>query len=165
MSFWKIVVVVCVLIIVVPAYAISEELTADKKADIEQLLQMTGALSIGKQMGVTVAAQIAEVLKASKPEIPKGVIDSLPEDISSVFDENMDSLKSAIIPIYHKYFSAGEIKEIIQFYSTDLGKKTIKVMPVLVQESMTVGQQWGKTLGPQIDAKIKARCQKAGVEI
>jgi hypothetical protein len=53
----------------------------------------------------------------------------------------------------------------IRFYSTDLGKKTIRVMPALMQESMAAGQQWGQALGPQIEERVKARLKKEGVAI
>ena len=143
----------------------SEELSPEKRADIERLLDMTGAMALSTQMASAVTAQLFQVIKKARPDIPAKVLDALPAEVQATFVANMDSFKEAIIPIYHKHFSASEIKEIIQFYSTDLGKKTIRLMPVLMQESMLAGQRWGQSLGPEIDRRVKARLKSDGVKI
>jgi uncharacterized protein len=156
---------VVVLLVLACGSVCAEELTREKRADIEQLLTMTGALSIGKQMATAVVANIVQSLKRSHPEIPQNALDFLPADVGAVFEENMASFKEEIIPIYHKYFTGAEIREMIRFYSTDLGKKTIRVMPAAMQESMLVGQRWGQALEPKIDQRIRARLKQQGIKI
>lgn len=143
----------------------SEALSPEKRADIERLLDMTGAMALSTQMASAVTAQLFQVIKKARPDIPAKVLNALPAEVQATFSANTDSLKEAIIPIYHKHFSASEIKEIIQFYSTDLGKKTIRLMPALMQESMLAGQRWGQSLGPEIDRRVKARLKSEGVKI
>ena len=41
------------------------------------------------------------------------------------------------MPLHDKYFSEGELTDLVAFYKTATGKKVIEVMPVLVAESMT----------------------------
>ena len=143
----------------------AEQLSAEKKADIEHLLEMTGAASMGKQMAVLTVAQLTQMLRRTHPEIPQKALDVLPAEIGAVFDEHMDSFKATVIPIYDKYFTGEEIKEMIRFYSTDLGKKTIKVMPSLLGESMQAGRKWGESLGPEIARRVRARLKQEGIEI
>jgi uncharacterized protein len=147
----------------VPARA--DELTRDKRADIERILEMTGALSLGKQMARAAVTNLAQILKKARPDIPQNVLDLLPAEVEAVFDENFDSFKEAVIPIYHKYFTAAELKEMIRFYSTDLGQKTIKVMPSLMQEGMAAGQRWGQSLGPQINRRVSEKLKQQGIRI
>lgn len=148
----------------VPCLA-ADELSPGKRADIERLLEMTGALSLGKQMAAMTAGQMAQLIKKARPDIPPKVLDVLPEEIGAVFDANIGSFKEAMIPLYHKYFTGDEIKEMIRFYSTDLGQKTVKVLPALMNESMSVGRKWGESLGPAIGERIKARMKKEGVDL
>jgi hypothetical protein len=145
--------------------ASAEELTPEKRADIERLLGMTGALALGKQMANAVVTHLTQSLKAARPDIPQKVINVLPAEVSAVFDENIGSLQEDIIPIYHKYFTAGEVKELIRFYSTDVGQKAIKVMPLLMQEGMTAGQRWGQSLGPKIEQRVTAKLKQQGIKI
>jgi hypothetical protein len=150
----------------VASYGVSaEELTAEKAADIEQLFQMTDTLAIGKQLSNVLVEQQTQTLKELRPDIPQEVIDGLPEDVAAVIDENIGHLKELYTIIYHKYFTAEEVKEMIQFYSTDLGKKTLRIMPALIQESAVAGQKWGQALAPQIEARIRTRLRREGVEI
>jgi uncharacterized protein len=143
----------------------AEELTREKRADIERLLEMTGALSLSKQMAAMAAGQMAQLLKKSRPDIPQKALDALPEEIGFVFEANMGSFKEVVIPVYHKYFTADEMKEMIRFYSTPLGQKTVKVLPSLMSETMVAGQKWGEGLGPEIGQRIKARMKKEGVDL
>ena len=93
------------------------------------------------------------------------MLDVLPEEVNAVIGANMPAFKQAIIPLYHKHFTDREIKERIRFYSTDVGQKAIRVLPLLVNESMQVGQRWGQALGPAIEQRIKARLKKEGYAI
>jgi uncharacterized protein len=93
------------------------------------------------------------------------VLSILPTEVAAIFDENIGTLKEEMIPLYHKYFTGAEVKEMIRFYSTDLGQKTIKVMPNLMQEGMAVGQRWGQSLGPKINQRVVARLRQRGVKI
>ena len=143
----------------------AEELTPEKRGDIEHLLAMTGAMSLGKQMAANVVASLTHGLQSNRPDIPKDVINLLPEAVGSVFDENLEALKNEVIPIYHKHFTREEIQEMIRFYATPLGQKSIRVMPVLMQDSMMAGQRWGEMLGPKIEKKITTKLREHGVKI
>lgn len=142
-----------------------ESLTPQKKADIEHLLKETGALAVSQQMAGLASVQLAQTVRQMRPDIPEEIISVLPEEVQAVFAANLESFKEAMIPLYHKHFTGEEIKEMIRFYETDLGKKVIRVMPVLIADSMEIGQRWGQSLGPQIDARIRARFKKEGVAI
>ncbi len=143
----------------------AEDLTAEKKADIEQVLQMTGALAIGKQMAVYFVGALTQEIRKTRPDIPQKALDTLPEEVGAAIDANIAAFRNLAVPIYHKHFTGAEVKEMIRFYSTDLGKKLIRVSQALMQESMAAGQRWGESLGPEIDARVKARLRKEGVKL
>lgn len=142
-----------------------EELSPGKRADIEQLLEMTGALAAGRQMSTAMVTQMTQLLRKVRPDIPDRVLNVLPEEVDAVINDNLGTLTELIIGLYHKHFSADEVKEMIRFYSTPLGKKTIEVMPVLMSESFQAGQQWGQSMGPAIQARIQSRFKKEGFDL
>jgi hypothetical protein len=148
-----------------PRIATAEPLSAEKRTDILKLLENTGSADIGKQMAVAVVGQMTHAMKELRPDIPQRILDVLPVEVEAVFEENMASFVEIVVPIYHRYFTAAEIKELLRFYSTDLGKKAIRVMPALMNESMLAGQEWGRRLGPTIDQRVRARCKKEGYEL
>jgi len=154
-----------ILVLAVPSLTQAQGVAPEKRADIERLLELTGALSLGKQMAVSVAAQFGQALRKARPDIPQQLIEALPVEIEAVFSANMPSFTAQVIPLYDKYFTGEEIKQMIAFYSSDLGRKTISVMPSLLQESMAIGQKWGQSLAPEIDARVRARFKKEGIQI
>ena len=137
--------------------AAADDLTPQKRADIERLLEMTGATRIGKQMAALSTAQMVQSLKLSQPGIPQKALDVLPEEVGAVFDAHVPVFVAQIIPVYHRYFTAEEIKGMIAFYSTDLGRKAISAMPGLMSESMVIGQNWGEGLSPELAERVRAR--------
>ncbi len=148
-----------------PLQAAAEALTDGKRADIIKLLDTTGAMNMGKQMSEMVVGQMTEALKASRPDLPPELFDILREEVSATFEENIPMFVELIVPIYHRHFTHEELKGLLSFYETDLGKKTIRVMPLLVQESMLIGQQWGQTIGPEIERRVIERFKAEGVDL
>ena len=147
-----------------PCFA-NDELTAEKRRDLETMLELTRALDLGKQMGTHAATQMMHVLKQQRPDIPARVLDALPEEIGKVFDENMPQFKEMVVLLYNRHFTAAEVKEMLRFYESDLGKKTIQVMPQLAREGMELGQRWGQALGPQLGERIRARFEREGIKL
>jgi hypothetical protein len=147
----------------VPARA--DDLTAEKRADIEQVLAMTGSLAIGKQMAATLIASITQNLRKSHPGIPQDAIDVVNSEINAVIDEHIGSLKDDLIPIYARYYTDADLKGLILFYSSALGQKMIKTMPALVQDGMIAGQKWGQALEPELDRRLTERLRQKGVDI
>jgi hypothetical protein len=65
-------------------------------------------------------------------------------------------LLDQIVPLYDKYLSDQEIKDLIQFYRSPLGQKTTQVMPTLTAEAQEVGRKWGEALGRQSMLEVLA---------
>ena len=143
----------------------SEDLTSEKKDDIKKLLDMTGALALGQQMANQVMLQLTQNIKARRPNIPQGVIEALRQEVNGVIRDNLPAFADAVIPLYHKHFTHEDIRGLINFYSTDLGKKAIGVLPLLMQDSMRTGQQWGQSLEPEIQRRILKRLKAEGIEL
>jgi len=138
---------------------------AAKQADIVRLLDVTNSLAIGQQMGAATIAQLTNALKSARPDIAPGMLDSLGLAVNAVIADSLPTFKNVMVAVYDKHFTHDEVKEMIQFYTTPLGRKLIQVMPALVQESMQAGQKWGEGLGPEIDRRVRAQLKRAGVDI
>ncbi|HZH63293.1 MAG TPA: DUF2059 domain-containing protein [Flavisolibacter sp.] len=77
-------------------------------------------------------------------------------------EADFDGLIGALIPIYDKYYTEVEINELVAFYNTPVGKKSIEVIPALYKDSFALGQQWGKKLMEKVQKKMQEA--GAGVE-
>jgi uncharacterized protein len=120
-----------------------------KEADIRQLMEVAGTKALMAQMMGTMETSIKPMLSNAFPpgDYREKLIDLFIAKFKS--EGNLQQLLDLIVPIYDKYFSDKEIKDLIQYYRTPLGQKTIEVMPKLFAESQEAGRKWGEALGRQ----------------
>lgn len=120
---------------------------AAKLADIQKLMNLTGAANLGVQA----ADQMIASMKGAMPTVPDKFWTEFRKEI------NADELVNLIIPVYDKHLTQGELKELIKFYETPVGKKMIAVMPAITAESIQIGQQWGMEVARRAKAKLDAQ--------
>lgn len=70
---------------------------------------------------------------------------------------SLDDLTEMLAPVYFKYVSVEDLQEFIKFYETPVGKKYAQSSPLITQESMQIGQQWGMKIGANFQAKMKEK--------
>jgi hypothetical protein len=69
------------------------------------------------------------------------------------------------VEIYHRHLDDKEIRGLIAFYETPLGKKLIEVTPAISQESVAAGMAWGQRMAPILNQRITDRLKKEGINI
>lgn len=146
--------------------AMADELTAAKSSDIKRLMDVTGSANIAKQFASATSQQIFQTLKASRPEIPDRALVVMDRELMALFSEKMSApggLMDQVIPVYDKYFTHQEILELLAFYQTPIGRKSILVLPNVVNESMMAGQRWGQSLGPEIERRVMTALRQEGL--
>jgi len=136
-----------------------------QRADIERLLAVSGAEDLAKQMGKATAAPMLSALEAAHPDWPSRAFDIIEEEVISVYSEHLGAFKRRIIPLYAEHFTPAEIKGLIAFYDTDLGRKTVTVMPLLTEATMQLSQQWSQALTPTIEARVMMGLEAEGIKL
>lgn len=119
---------------------------ADKRADIVRLLHLTAAVSMGEHA----AHQLLAHLQKSFPQVQEQIWQELRKQV------NPDELVQRLLPVYDKHFSAAEIKELLRFYETPLGKKLTRSLPMLNQELLQIGQLWGGEFALRARQRLEA---------
>lgn len=74
---------------------------------------------------------------------------------------NTQELIEQIIPVYDKYYSLEDLKQINAFYESPSGQRMLQASPEVIKESMQIGQQWGSNLGKQVVVEIEKQKQAA----
>jgi hypothetical protein len=146
--------------------ATGQALDESFRLDIEKLLEVTNSSQIGVQTARLMSEQILAGLKNSRPDIPDRVIEIAKEVLDSELSKMFagpDGLQARIVSIYGKHFTHEDVRGLLAFYSTDLGKKAIGVMPVVVQEAAAAGQQWAQQHLPGIKSALESRLRSEGL--
>ena len=111
-----------------------------KERDIVVLLETMEVT----EMGIQVVLEMIDSFKIMAPEVP----DRFWRDF--VAEMKAGDMIDIYVPIYNKYFTHQDIKELINFYDSPIGKKMIKVEPYILQESMIEGEKWGEKIGTKL---------------
>ncbi len=118
-----------------------------QKENIKRLMAVTGAGNLSMQ----VMDMMMKSLRTNTPQVPGPFWDEFMRDIHE------EELLDKVIPIYAKYYTDDEIKELIAFYETPLGRKIVSVTPMIMRESMISGQEWGQQLGKKAIDRLREK--------
>ncbi|MDR1144298.1 MAG: DUF2059 domain-containing protein [Spirochaetaceae bacterium] len=116
-----------------------------KREDIVKLLDVSNTKSQ--------AAQMFDLMLPSLKALAPGAPQAFWTTFESKLD--LDSFVEMFIPLYDKYFTHDEIRGLLQFYESPVGRKMLAVTPDLTQESFGIGQAWGTKLAEDIIAELR----------
>ena len=90
----------------------------------------------------------------------RNVNSNIPDDQWNDFrmhyiDREIAALHLLLIPLYKRYFTHEEIKALIKFYRSPLGKKVTGTIDPIARESMTVATEWANGLEERIAESFK----------
>ena len=154
------------VVLVLPGLAGADELTPQKRADIRQLIGASGGTKISGQLAEVTSKNISSALKRQHPDLPDRVATNLKTELMTLFEERANvpgGLVDRIVASYHKHFTHGEIKDLLAFNQTPIGRKTMQVLPAIMNETMSAGQAWGQSLAPEVQRRVNAVLKKEGI--
>ena len=98
--------------------------------------------------------QMFSMFKQQYSSVESDVWGDLEKEISKT---SLNELTEMLVPVYSKYMTLEDLQELIKFYETPVGKKFAKNTPLIMQESMQIGQQWGMQIGQEFEKKMKEK--------
>ena len=145
--------VLVVLLISIPIFA--QEISASKEADIRLLLKLSGVEEMLELV-------MTEMLKPM-PEQLEGLLS--PEraaenvaDLSAKFSERfVAQIIPEALPIYDKYFTHDDIKDMIQYLESPVGQKALQLQSQITQELMYRGSLIGEKIGAEVFQELAVK--------
>ena len=127
-----------------------------KEADIRRLLELTHARALATQSMDSMEGNLRPLMTSAFP--PGEYREKLIELFFAKYHAKRDTqqLLEIALPVYDKYYSDDEIKQLIQFYATPIGQKMLSVTPKVLTELQAAGQKWGEELGRQCMMEVLA---------
>ena len=131
--------------------------------DTRRLLEMTGAQRLGQQMLDSVLNAVGQSLRQANPNIPQRVVDIAAGTAKELYNSEMGSLMPRIVLAYSKVLTHDEVRQMIAFYETPLGKRIIEVMPQLQQAANQAGQEGAQSHAPKLQEMVQQRLKTEGL--
>ena len=155
----------CVAIVSHPRQADAQALDDAFRTDIYKLLEITRAAEMGTQAANVISAQFLDGMKQAQPDIPDRALTIVKQVFEAEFAKAFtgpDGITHQLVPLYAKHFTHDDIRGLLAFYGTDLGKKAIRVMPTVFNEAAAVGQEWAEKQMPRVLATVESRLRAEG---
>ena len=146
------------------AQAQSEAPPPDAIAAARELVTAARAADNLKTLLPMIMQQLKPAIVQGRPEVERDFDVILPQVVEAMRARS-DAFVEAIAVIYAHNFSADELRQLTAFYRGPIGQKFLEKMPLIAQESMTMGQKFGQELAGDLRNRIIEELRKRGHNI
>lgn len=124
----------------------------EKWRDLVRLLELSRGAELGKQIISQSIKELQEGLTFLTGETRGKIIKIFEEEMLKEFSK--EKIFELVLPIYDKHLAAEDVKALIAFYETPVGKKMLDVQPLIMREAYEVGSERGREAGRRAMARI-----------
>jgi hypothetical protein len=156
-------VLVILLTVIHSGFAGAATIPREKQRVIEQLLRVSGYdRNFDASMKLLVEPLLKTMalsLKKVQPFLSDQALAIIRQEIPAVMggEKAKESLREKIYGIYDRTFTTEELRGLVNFYSSPLGRKVSAAMPQIIRESRAVTQVWAQEMIPELDRRIRKR--------
>jgi hypothetical protein len=148
------------LVVFGPA-AHSQQPSAAAMATAKDLVAITGTTSLFNPLIAGVVEQAKILYLQQNPALAKDlneISEKMREDLKPRFSELTDDVAKE----YATNFTEAELKAILVFYQSPVGKKLLDRQPRIVDASMRFAQDWANKLSDEVVPKMRDELKKRG---
>ncbi len=92
-------------------------------------------------------------------------LNEIAADLHKEYDPRAAELVDATARIYAQHFTEAELKDMLTFYQSPLGRKMIVEEPKVIDESLANAGQWGDNLSEEVIDRMRAEMKKRGHDL
>ena len=106
----------------------------------------------------------AAMLAGRSPEFVRDFEAFVPK-LMAEFDNRTGEFTGVLATVYAANFTAQELRDMTAFYRTPTGQKMLERLPTVMQQSMQLGQTYGKKIGDEVMQRMIEELRKKGHNI
>jgi hypothetical protein len=130
-------------------------------ATAKQILSMTGATAVFNPLIAGVVEQARLLYLGQNPALAPD-LNQIAAQIRKDLQPRFSELTDEIAKLYADAFTDSEMKEILAFYQSPIGKKLIEVQPKMTEASMNFAQNWANKLSEEVTARMREELMRRG---
>ncbi len=141
---------------------------APDSAAVDEARKLLAATKTGQmvdQMATSQMQILTNVIAKANPGSEAAVRQIMEEVFLPEFRDTMPALINEMATLYTVHFTAEELRALNAFYATPIGIKTIKTMPVLMQQGMQMGKIWGQKVMESAFKKAEPKFRERGIKL
>jgi hypothetical protein len=122
---------------------------------------MTGATAVFNPLIAGVVEQARLLYLGQNPALAPD-LNQIAAQIRKDLQPRFSELTDEIAKLYADAFTDSEMKEILAFYQSPIGKKLIEVQPKMTEASMNFAQNWANKLSEEVTARMREELMRRG---
>jgi uncharacterized protein len=136
------------------------EISPEKMALAMKLVQLSGTTRIFDEVLPTIAEDSKNRFIRANPQMQLGII-AVVDKIAVQMVSRRPELDQYLARVWASGFSDEEMQTLVDFYSTDTGKKFSTALPQILAVQTAAAQQWGKSVGEELNLKVQEELKRA----
>lgn len=152
---------VAIALVAFSPVAHSQQPSAASIATAKELANITGSTALFTPLIAGVVEQAKLLYLQQNPGLAKDLNEistKLRTDLTPRFSELTDE----VARLYASNFTEQELKDILAFYKSPVGKKVLANQPKVVDASMKFAQAWANKLSDEVIGKMREELKKKG---
>ena len=158
------VVVALVTVLLCAAPVRAEQPSPETLAAARDLVTTLKSAELLKSVLPTFMQSMKPAIVQDRPAVEKDY-DALVPVMIEIATSRLSEYAELVARLYAVNFTTSELRDLRAFYSSPIGQKLVATLPTITQQSLLVGQEWGKTLAADLRARITDELRKRGHNI
>jgi hypothetical protein len=129
-----------------------------------QVVLASGATRAFDGVIPSILQQAIAIFMQQNPDLQKQLVESA-QTIKPELDKRSGEIADIMAGVYATRFTEADLKELLAFYNSPIGKKFIATLPSVLEESFRLGQQWAGKLSEEAIGKMRGEMRKRGHNI
>lgn len=123
-----------------------------------------GAHNIFEAVIPGVIEQGKNTLLAQNPALQKD-LDEIAGQLRAEYAPRVNEVLTEVATVYASSFTEQELKDLLAFYKSPLGKKLTAQEPSVLERGMSLGQQWALKFSDEVMARMRVELKKKGHDL
>ena len=130
-------------------------------ATAQELIKITGATTLFNPLIPGVVEQAKLLFLQQNPGLGKD-LNEVAAKLREKYASHLNELTTHVAGLYVQRFTEAELKQLVTFYRSPLGKKLLAQQPEIVDSSMKYAQNWANDLSDKVIAEMREEMKKRG---
>ena len=141
--------------------ALAQQPSAATIAVARELVEIKGGTAMFDPVIGSVIDQTRGAILQTNPQLSRD-LDAVATQLRTEFTPRRNDLMAEASKLYANRFTEQELKEMVAFYKSPLGRKMIQQEPVVLDETFQFVQQWGPRVAEEVMNRFRAEMKKKG---
>jgi hypothetical protein len=130
----------------------------------KELISLKGGVQMFEGVVSGVIESAKNAFLPTNPQLGKPL-----NDATAVLQKEFESKKAEIVNevarAYARHFTEQELKELLAFYKTALGKKVLLEEPAAVEDAFKRASDWSNTFSEEVIGRLRVEMKKKGYDL